>query len=109
MIRSIQIHSCKVFNGIMYNILSRNTYLFYEVTHYVNLYLTKSSSCRKIPVSINSVDWIVTVFEAFARNFFALAISSSREMITAFCGHDGGGRTNGLPPHELIIPVKVID
>ncbi|KZC10655.1 hypothetical protein WN55_00407 [Dufourea novaeangliae] len=74
-----------------------------SVTNYIKLYLTKSNSCRRIPVSINSVDCTVTVFGAFARNFFAFAKSSLRETMTAFCGHDDGGRTKALPPHELII------
>lgn len=85
---------------------SRRTFSLKQIDQ-VNLCLSKFSSCLKIPVNRNSVDCRVTVFGAFTRNFFAFTRSVSQEIITALAGHDDGGRTNGLPPQELIMPIKM--
>ncbi|KYQ46765.1 hypothetical protein ALC60_14287 [Trachymyrmex zeteki] len=61
-------------------------------SYHVNLYLTKSVSCLKIPVRINSTSCTVTIFGALARNFFAFGKSSLRDKIIALSGHLAGGR-----------------
>ena len=76
-------------------------------SYYVNLYLTKSVSCLKIPVRINSISCTVTVFGALARNFFAFGKSSLRDKIIVLSDHLVGGRNKVFPPQDDIISIRI--
>lgn len=104
-VRKIFIYTCFAHRTYTWHAFLTKDFQF--ETDQVNLCLSKFSSCLKIPVNRNSVDCRVTVFGAFTRNFFAFTRSVSQEIITALAGHDDGGRTNGLPPQELIMPIKM--
>lgn len=73
---------------------------------YINLCLSKFTSCLKIPIKMNSAVCTVTVLGAFARYFLTFGRSSVRDIIIALSGHAVGGDNRALPPQDVIISRK---